>query len=119
MEVLDASLVHSTVEVQDEGLDLLVPLGRLVEEENHIARLIVVEFALNLIARVLSVIPDKLLAIAVDHREEDLHAAGAFRAKHVGLVLDYSILPAALLIRGSNLRVILAVKDFKFCAEEI
>lgn len=57
LEVLDTSLVDSTVEVEHECLYLLIPFGRFIEEEYHVTCLVCFELALNLLVRFVVVWP--------------------------------------------------------------
>ena len=51
LKILHACLVDPPVEVEHEGLHLLIPLGGLVEEEHYVLRVILPELLANRLVR--------------------------------------------------------------------
>lgn len=104
LEVLDAGLVDSAIEVEHECLHLFVPLGRLVKEEHDSFCVINLELLLYRLVFI-SRAPDCLVSIHVDHGEEDFHATRALRPQNVRLVLYDTMLAAHRLRRPCLFRV--------------
>lgn len=53
LEVLDACLVHTPVEIQYKRLHLFVPLRGLIEEKHNFLHIVLFELLLNRVVRVL------------------------------------------------------------------
>jgi len=135
LEVLDAGLVDTAIEVEHECLHLcfsknmsekgqnflltFVPLGRLVKEEHDSFCVINLELLLYRLVFLykiekvenigcftyISRAPDCLVSIHVDHGEEDFHATRALRPQNVCLVLYDTMLAAHRLRRPCLFRV--------------
>jgi len=91
LKVLDTGLVDAPVEVQDEGLHLLVPLGRFIEEEHKIFGLVGRKLSLYRVSFDFRVGPEVFLAISTDHRHENLHSSGTFATKYICFILHHSV----------------------------
>lgn len=77
LEVLDAGLVDTPVEIEHEGLHLFVPLRRFVEKEHDVFRVIIIEFALDRVRVLLRVRPEKFLPVAIYHWQQHFHSSWA------------------------------------------
>lgn len=119
LEILYGGLIHTPVEVEHKCLHLLVPLGRLVEEEHDVFRVINFELLLDRVF-IINGAPGVLLALQVHVRQQYLHAAGALAAQHVRFVLNYSLLvPQIVLARRGLLDTLAVVEDRELRAQKV
>jgi len=120
LEVLNWSLVHTTVEIQHERLNLLIPLRWFVEIKHYIFCFILSKFALNSILFNFRVWPIELLSITWNHRKQHFHSSWSFWPQHIGFVLHNSqLLPRFLFASAALLRILLTIINRKLSAKHI
>ena len=120
LEVFNTSLIYSTVEIQDEGLHLLVPFWRFIKIKHYVLRFVRSKLALNRIRFIFCIRPIHLLTVPLHHRQQYFHSPGSFRPQHVCLILDDSKLRAHIVLASLYLlRIFLTIINRKLRAKHI
>lgn len=106
----------------------LVPLGRLVEEEHYVFRVVYLKLLLDSVFILnansnsnqsntyISWAPRMLLALQIHIWKQDLHPAGSFASQHVRLVLYNALLRSQVILACICLfHRLTVVKNTEFC----